>query len=324
MRGDLVNAFKTLSARDEKYDAVIIETTGMADPAPVAFTFNTQPEVGARYKVDAIVCVVDAKHIQQHLDDEREAGVINEAVSQVAFADKILLNKVDLVGAQEKASVVSSIRSINSIAKVIETTQARANLDELLGLGSFSLENVSHMLEQLEDDEAEAGHGSGHGHAHGHTHEGGVCSDPSAHEGGHGHSHGHEHGHEHGHGDDCKECADLAAGAPAKKPKRAAHLSGVSSTGIEVDGALDEKRFNAFMSKLLQEKARDLYRCKGVVAFAGTDKKFVFHGVHEQVAFGPADEDWAPGQKKVCKMVFIGKNLEKEALKKGLDLCKAT
>ena len=139
MRGDLVNAFKTLSARAEKYDAVIIETTGMADPAPVAFTFNTQPEVGARYKVDAIVCVVDAKHIQQHLDDEREAGVINEAVSQVAFADKILLNKVDLVGAQEKASVVSSIRSINSIAKVIETTQARANLDELLGLGSFSL-----------------------------------------------------------------------------------------------------------------------------------------------------------------------------------------
>ena len=73
MRGDLVNAFKTLSARAEKYDAVIIETTGMADPAPVAFTFNTQPEVGARYKVDAIVCVVDAKHIQQHLDDEREA-----------------------------------------------------------------------------------------------------------------------------------------------------------------------------------------------------------------------------------------------------------
>ena len=65
-------------------------------------------------------------------------------------------------------------------------------------------------------------------------------------------------------------------------------------------------------------------RCKGVVAFAGTDEKFVFHGVHEQVAFGPADEDWAPGKKKVCKMVFIGKNLEKEALKKGLDLCKAT
>ena len=69
VRGDLVNAFKSLSARAEKYDAVMIETTGMADPAPVAFTFNTQPEVGARFKIDAILCVVDCKHIQQHLDD---------------------------------------------------------------------------------------------------------------------------------------------------------------------------------------------------------------------------------------------------------------
>jgi G3E family GTPase len=70
VRGDLVNAFKSLSARPEKYDAVMIETTGMADPAPVAFTFNTQPEVGAKYKIDAILCVVDCKHIQQHLDDQ--------------------------------------------------------------------------------------------------------------------------------------------------------------------------------------------------------------------------------------------------------------
>jgi molybdopterin-guanine dinucleotide biosynthesis protein len=69
VRGDLVNAFKSLSARADKYDAVMIETTGMADPAPVAFTFNTQPEVGARFKIDAILCVVDCKHIQQHLDD---------------------------------------------------------------------------------------------------------------------------------------------------------------------------------------------------------------------------------------------------------------
>ena len=137
VRGDLVNAFKQLSARDEKYDAIMIETTGMADPAPVAFTFNTQPEVGARYKIDAILCVVDAKHVQQHLDDVREEGVINEAVNQVAFADKILLNKIDLVNAQEKACVVSSLRSINAVAHIIETSHSKANLDELLGIGSL-------------------------------------------------------------------------------------------------------------------------------------------------------------------------------------------
>ncbi|KAJ1475115.1 hypothetical protein T484DRAFT_1829668, partial [Baffinella frigidus] len=110
VRGDLVKAFITLSEREEKYDAVIIETTGMADPAPVAYTFNNKAEVGAKYRIDAILCVVgakyridailcvvDAKHIQQHLDDVRAAGVVNEAVNQVAFADKILLNKIDLV-----------------------------------------------------------------------------------------------------------------------------------------------------------------------------------------------------------------------------------
>ena len=206
VRGDLVNAFKTLQAREEKYDAVIVETTGMADPAPVAFTFNTQPEVGAQFKIDAILCVVDAKHVQQHLDDVREDGVINEAVNQIAFADKILLNKIDLVTAQEKAAVLNSIRSINSVAHVIETTHSKANLDQLLGIGSFSLENVSHMLEQLEDeDKPEPAHGHSHGHSHEHGH-GGECKDESC---GHGHGHAaHEHGHahEHGNGGDCAEC----------------------------------------------------------------------------------------------------------------------
>jgi len=312
VRGDLVEAFKKLAAREEKYDAIMIETTGMADPAPVAFTFNTQPEVGAKFKIDAILCVVDCKHVQQHLDDVREEGVINEAVNQVAFADKILLNKVDLVNAQEKASVINSIRSINGLAHIIETTHSKANLDELLGIGSFSLENVSHMLEQLEDDDKpEAAHAHGHEHEHAH---GADCKDAACgHDAGHGHSHGHSH--EHGHAADCAECD-----APVpKKPKRSAHLSGVSSCGIEIDSPLDEKKFNDFMGNLLKEKARDLYRCKGVVAFEGSDEKYVFHGVHEQVSFGAAEDGWAPGAKRVCKMVFIGKNLDKDELRKGLE-----
>ena len=200
VHGDLVNAFKSFSARADKYDAVMIETTGMADPAPVAFTFNTQPEVGARFKIDAILCVVDCKHIQQHLDDVREEGVINEAVKQVAFADKILLNKIDLVNAQEKASVLNSIRSINAVAQVIETTQSRANHDQLLGIGSFSLDNVSHLLEQLEDDEkAKSAHGHTHGHSHSHSHDCGDCKDAQCSHGSHaGHGHEHAEAHEHG------------------------------------------------------------------------------------------------------------------------------
>jgi len=159
---------------------------------------------------------------------------------------------------------------------------------------------VSHLLEQLEDDEkAESAHGHAHGHTHSHSHDGGDCKDAQCSHGSHA-GHGHEHAHEHGDGDgDCKE-AGCSHGAPApKKPKRSAHLSGVSSTGIEIDSPLVEAKFNEFMQKLLQEKARDLYRCKGVVAFAGSEDKYVFHGVHEQVSFAPTEEGWAPGQKKV-------------------------
>eukprot|EP00292_Cryptomonas_paramecium_P004838 CAMPEP_0113679436 /NCGR_PEP_ID=MMETSP0038_2-20120614/10634_1 /TAXON_ID=2898 /ORGANISM="Cryptomonas paramecium" /LENGTH=513 /DNA_ID=CAMNT_0000597449 /DNA_START=20 /DNA_END=1561 /DNA_ORIENTATION=- /assembly_acc=CAM_ASM_000170 len=295
VRGDLVRAFKTLAQRPEKYDSVIIETTGMADPAPVAFTFNSKPEVGMLYRVDAILCVVDAKHIKQHLDEVREEGVVNEAVQQVAFADKILLNKVDLVTPEEKEEVKKTVRSINAVAKIIECERSRVNLDELLGLGSFSLSNVSHMVEELSDEEdGAAGHGDAHGGGHGAEHGGG-----------------------HGHG------AEEAAAPKSKKPKRSSHLSGVSSVGVTIHGELSERKFNEFMSSLLQRKANDLYRCKGVIKFKGMPEKFVFHGVHEQVHFGPVEGGWAPGEAKIVKMVFIGKNLNRQEITAGFDACRA-
>jgi len=306
VRGDLVRAFITLSERDEKYDAVIIETTGMADPAPVAFTFNSRPEVGAKFRIDAILCVVDAKHIKQHLDEVRETGVINEAVNQVAFADRILLNKIDLVTEEEKQAVRKTLRSINAIATIVECERSRVDLDQLLGIGSFSLDNVSHLLEQLEEEEEEP---ADDGHGHGHSHEHGSCSEAGCgHEGGHEHGHGHGHGHE--------------AEPDKKKPKRSAHISGVSSVGIEVDGELDEQKFNGFMSHLISTKKDDLFRSKGVIKFKQSPMKFVFHGVHEQIEFGPTEEPWKDGEKRV-RMVFIGKNLNKEELQKGLNACVA-
>mmetsp|Transcript_85838 Transcript_85838/g.228820 ORF Transcript_85838/g.228820 Transcript_85838/m.228820 type:complete len:268 (+) Transcript_85838:1186-1989(+) len=267
----------------------------MADPAPVAFTFNSKPEVGMLYRVDAILCVVDAKHIKQHLDEVREEGVVNEAVQQVAFADKILLNKVDLVTPEEKEEVKKTVRSINAVAKIIECERSRVNLDELLGLGSFSLSNVSHMVEELSDEEdGAAGHGDAHGGGHGAEHGGG-----------------------HGHG------AEEAAAPKSKKPKRSSHLSGVSSVGVTIHGELSERKFNEFMSSLLQRKANDLYRCKGVIKFKGMPEKFVFHGVHEQVHFGPVEGGWAPGEAKIVKMVFIGKNLNRQEITAGFDACRA-
>merc|ERR1711965_100225 len=97
VRGDLVETLKRLAAKVKKFDGVIIETTGLADPAPVAQTFFVDEEVAALYTLDAIVTVTDAKHLVARLDDEKPEGVENEAQEQLAFADKVLLNKVDLV-----------------------------------------------------------------------------------------------------------------------------------------------------------------------------------------------------------------------------------
>eukprot|EP00281_Chroomonas_sp_CCMP1168_P019083 CAMPEP_0206237766 /NCGR_PEP_ID=MMETSP0047_2-20121206/14442_1 /ASSEMBLY_ACC=CAM_ASM_000192 /TAXON_ID=195065 /ORGANISM="Chroomonas mesostigmatica_cf, Strain CCMP1168" /LENGTH=529 /DNA_ID=CAMNT_0053662227 /DNA_START=21 /DNA_END=1610 /DNA_ORIENTATION=- len=311
VRGDLVKAFQTLSRRKEKYDAVIIETTGMADPAPVAFTFNSRPEVGMAFRIDAILCLVDSKHIKQHLDEVRAEGVVNEAVQQVAFADKILLNKIDLVTPEEKSRVRKDLRSINVTAKIIECQNSRVNLDELLGIGSFSLENISHMVEELSDEEGAD-----------------ECADPQCkeeHGHGHSHEHSHEHGHSHSHDADCKDesCTESGHAHKHKKPKRSSHLSGVSSVGISFEGELDEKKFNMFMTTLLQAKANDLYRSKGVLKFKDSDEKFVFHGVHEQIEFGPSEVGWAEGEKRTVKMVFIGHNLNREELQKGIEGCKA-
>ena len=119
VRGDLIRALLTLKDRkDKKFDSIIIETTGLADPAPVAFTFFTNPEIADHYELDSILCLVDAKHIQLHLEEHKPDGAVNEAVQQVAFADRILLNKTDLVSEECLLETTSILRSINAVAEV--------------------------------------------------------------------------------------------------------------------------------------------------------------------------------------------------------------
>ena len=88
--------------RRHEFEAVILETTGMADPAPIIYTIQTNPKMSDHYRIDSLVCLADAKHIEQHLDEIKPEGSVNEAVHQVAFSDKILLNKLDLVNEEEK------------------------------------------------------------------------------------------------------------------------------------------------------------------------------------------------------------------------------
>nr|WP_233998241.1 GTP-binding protein [Erythrobacter sp. QSSC1-22B] len=136
VRGDLIRIIEGLMKRNGQFDAIIIETTGLADPAPVAQTFFVDEDVQARASLDAIVTVVDAKHILLRLDDSHEAE------EQIAFADIILLNKTDLVTPQGLEEVKQRIRAINNQARLFETINAQIPLDQVLGLGAFDLDRI--------------------------------------------------------------------------------------------------------------------------------------------------------------------------------------
>ena len=136
VRGDLIRILEGLMKRKGRFDAVLIETTGLADPAPVAQTFFMDDDVRSKTRLDAIVTVVDAKNLIARIDDSPEAE------DQVAFADVILLNKVDLVSAEELAAVRAEIAAINPYARVIETERCSVDLGEVLDRGAFDLTRI--------------------------------------------------------------------------------------------------------------------------------------------------------------------------------------
>jgi G3E family GTPase len=158
VRGDLVRALLTLKDREKKFDAVIIETTGLADPAPVAFTFFINPEIAEHYRIDSILCLADAKHVAMHMEEEKPDGAVNEAVQQVAFADRILLNKIDLVNEEEIATLEKTIRSVNASADVIKTQNSVVDLGVVLGVNSFSLEKTLETDPSFLDENKENKH----------------------------------------------------------------------------------------------------------------------------------------------------------------------
>ena len=182
VRGDLIRILGRLLKRKDRLDAILIETTGMANPGPVAQTFFTDDEMKSNFRLDAIVTLVDAKHISQHL------GTDDEALKQIAFADVILLNKTDLVAPAELTALESRIRGINAVAKIHRTQNAAIDLDKVINIGGFNLSRATELdpkfLEQeypfewagayplpAGTHELEIGHGDEE-HDHEHSHEG--------------------------------------------------------------------------------------------------------------------------------------------------------
>jgi G3E family GTPase len=172
VRGDLIRVLSGLMKRKGRFDAIIVETTGLADPGPVAQTFFVDEEVKARTHLDSVTTLVDARHVQGQLTDSREAR------EQVAFADQIVLNKTDLVSEDELAAVEARLRRLNPLAPIHRAERSNVPLETVLGRGGFDLDRIVDIQpEFLNPAHGEPGHvhdedcGHDHGHDHHHEHE---------------------------------------------------------------------------------------------------------------------------------------------------------
>jgi len=315
VRSDLVTALKRLHEKVKLFDAVIIETTGMADPAPVAQTFFVDDEIKAKYRIDGIVTVVDAAHIEQHLDEEKPEGAENESVEQLAFADRIILNKCDLltsgsvtkvekenqcrdVTAEESEKDASMpdasnltgneeafsrlegrIRAINPHAPIIRAQYSQVDPKQLLNMSAFELERVLEMDPEF------------------------LKADPSDH----------------------------------------IHDDTVSSVAWSFPGLeLNVNKLQEWIGSLMQDLGTELFRYKGVLAVKGCEEKFIFQGVHMLFSGGFAGDvfgtsgkrrkamapqgKWQSGEQRECRFVFIGKNMKQkhgDRLKEEFLQCKA-
>jgi G3E family GTPase len=248
VRGDLIRILGGLMKRKDKFDAILIETTGLADPAPVAQTFFVDDEVRQRAKLDAIVTVADAKHLLQRLEDTHEAE------EQIAFADVILLNKTDLVSPEELQAVEAKIRSINAYAKLHYTQKCDIALDQVLARGAFDLDRILELEPEF----------LGEDHHH--------------------------------------------------------HDEDIQSYSFKTMQPLDHDRFQRWMGDLVAVKGPDILRSKGILAFKDEPRRFVFQGVH-MLLDGDLQREWRPDEPRESRLVFIGRNLNRDELQAGFERC---
>ncbi|WP_226573857.1 CobW family GTP-binding protein [Acuticoccus sediminis] len=249
VRADLIGAITRLLERDQAIDRIIVETSGLADPAPVIQSFLIDEGLAARLSLDAVVTVIDALHVIDQLAHD-------EAREQVAFADVLVLNKTDLVDTQHLARTRARLRALNPLATIVEAEHSQVDLSAVLDLGAFDLNAIL----AIEPDFL-----SEHDHVH-----------------------------------------DVS----------------ITCVAIREDVALDGIQFNRWLNELVQESGRDLLRMKGVIHLIGERRRFVCHGVHMTLDGRPG-APWALGEARQSQIVFIGRNLDEAALRRGFEDCAA-
>lgn len=285
IREDLRATLQMLAAKKRKgelnFERVVIETTGLADPGPVAQTFFMDDEIAESYLLDAILTLVDAKHAPQQLNERQEAQ------RQVGFADQIFISKTDLVSPEAADALAHRLQHMNPRAPQKRVHFGEVALSEVFDLRGFNLNAKLDIDPDFlkEEDHAHAHHDHDH---HDHVH-GEHCNHSS-------HKDGQAHGHHHHREDDVK------------------------SFTFRTEKALDPARLEDFLGAIVNIYGPRMLRYKGVLNMQGTERKVIFQGVHQLMGsdLGPA---WGKDEKRVSKMVFIGIDLPKDIFLQGLQQC---
>jgi G3E family GTPase len=310
IREDLRSALMELATKRQsgalQFDRVVIETTGVADPTPVAQTFFMDDEIAAAYMLDSVITLVDAVHAHQQLDSRQEAR------KQVGFADQIFISKADLVDAPKLRSVQERLYAMNPRAAQTVVHFGQVPIAQVLDLKGFNLNAILDVEPAfLKQD--------GHEHSHDHgdcDHEHGDCK----------HGHEHHHHHDHGHSHDHKDCDHDHSDCKHEHHEHHdhahhhAHDDDVKSFVYRSTKQIDPAKLEEFLGAIIQVYGPKLLRYKGVLDMKGAPKKVIFQGVHELMGtdLGPA---WQKNEKRESKMVFIGIDLPQEILAQGLDRC---
>jgi G3E family GTPase len=309
VRGDLIRVVAGLMKRQRPgkpaFDAIIVETTGLADPGPVAQTFFVDEDVKAKTQLDSVTALVDAKHVMARLDDSKEAR------EQVAFADRIILNKVDLVSEAELVAVEQRLRRLNPLAPIIRAERANVPLDQVLGLHGFDLERILDINPEF----ANPAHGEA-GHVHdehcGHDH----------HHHGHDHDHDHDHrGHDHAHHTDSTDGSD-GVSASVSGARGHDHADDIKGISVSVDGPLNGQKFTAWLDRLLGAQGQNILRAKGIINVEGEERRLVFQAVH-MILEGDLQREWGATERRWSRAVFIGRDLDEAAIRAGFESCAA-
>jgi G3E family GTPase len=294
VRGDLIRILSGLMKRKGRFDAIIVETTGLADPGPVAQTFFVDEDIKAKTYLDSVTALVDARHFEQALKDGREAK------EQIAFADHIILNKTDLVSPEKLDEIEGRLKGLNPLATIQRAQRSDVPIKSLLNQHRFDLTKMESVSNAGDHDH----HHHDHDHGHHHDHD-------------HGHDH-HDHDHDHHHHNPAHGEAGHVHDEHCSHQINPIHDEEIKSVSLSTTQPLDGVKFTQWLDKLLAEKGQDILRAKGILSVKGEDKRLVFQAVH-MILEGELQQPWREGEERVSRAVFIGRHLDQAALKAGFE-----